>query len=77
VLSVSSRVKLPELPEARMETRKPMEASPKCGPAKKPTRTKKRTTLRMMAERGECVNEEERRRVENSPKKPVNERDAA
>jgi hypothetical protein len=31
----------------------------------------------MMAERGECVNEEERRRVENSPKKPINEKTAA
>lgn len=28
MLSVSSRVKLPELPEARMETRRPMESSP-------------------------------------------------
>src|SRR5579859_1728375 len=28
VVSVSSRVKLPELPEARMETRKPMRDSP-------------------------------------------------
>jgi hypothetical protein len=44
VLSVSSKVKLPELPEARMETRKPMRNSP-------------RETLRIMAERWEHVNE--------------------
>src|SRR5512135_43661 len=29
VVSVSSRVRLPELPEARMETRKPMRDSPR------------------------------------------------
>jgi hypothetical protein len=49
VLSVSSRVKLPELPEARMETRKPIGDSP-------------RETLKIMAERGERVNAEEWKR---------------
>src|ERR1700730_478812 len=45
VVSVSSRVKLPELPEARMETRNPMRDSPG-------------ETLKIMAERRERVNAE-------------------
>src|ERR1700730_8478739 len=45
VVSVSSRVKLPELPEARMETRKPMRDPPG-------------ETLEMMAEGRERVNAE-------------------
>jgi len=49
--SVSSRVRLPELPEARMETRRPIGNTPNQISLAK-------ANSRMMAERADGVNEE-------------------
>jgi hypothetical protein len=48
---------LPELPEARMETRKPIEVSPKFAAAKS-VQSATKQIFRMMAERGHSVNGE-------------------
>jgi hypothetical protein len=50
---------LPELPDARMETRKPIEVSPKicCGES---LQSATKQIFRMMAERSHSVNGEER-----------------
>jgi len=56
VRSVSSSVMLPELPDARMETRKPMEILPK-----NETQKTKCETWKMMAERDNRVNAQARR----------------
>jgi hypothetical protein len=60
VLSVSSSVRLPELPEASMDTRSPIGQSPQRARATTTTRTGKRSkTAKMMAERANRVNGQE------------------
>jgi hypothetical protein len=56
VRSVSSSVRLPELPDARMETRKPIGNSPKCY---------QRKTFQIIADLNRRVNAQEKRLVQS------------
>jgi hypothetical protein len=66
MLSVSSRVKLPELPEARMETRKPMKDSPRKIAQPRITAAHYMQTFKIMAERKKGVNAQKTAKVDNS-----------
>src|SRR5438045_7200728 len=66
VCSVSSSVMLPELPEARMETRKHIEVSTRICRVKNDKGREQIFT--MMAERGSSVNEEERKWLAGEPR---------